>query len=307
MGYDNIVSTYKIVKAAKGEMWMFGYLLPYKPELKMREFECYRAVYCGLCKQLAKDYGFSSRMLLNYDMVLLSLMADGLANQPGSATLQRCMVNPKRRPMLNQTSGLQLAADCTVLASWYKVLDDRQDEPVLQGVAAGGLGILLKRAFHKAAARRPEVNAVLADATRQQSSLEKERTTSYDKAAHPTACMTGAMFAECSTQIQQRQLLYRMGLFLGKIIYYLDAAEDYTKDKEKGRYNVFLENGLSLSQTVETAKIQCSMAAAGAAECYTQLSLQLNKPLWDNILYLGIPQAIANAGMPRRKLQKHPG
>ena len=40
MGYDNIVSTYKIVKAAKGEMWMFGYLLPYKPELKMREFEC---------------------------------------------------------------------------------------------------------------------------------------------------------------------------------------------------------------------------------------------------------------------------
>ena len=91
---------------------MFGYLLPYKPELKMREFECYRAVYCGLCKQLAKDYGFSSRMLLNYDMVLLSLMADGLANQPGSATLQRCMVNPKRRPMLNQTSGLQLAADC---------------------------------------------------------------------------------------------------------------------------------------------------------------------------------------------------
>ena len=144
----------------------------------------------------------------------------------------------------------------------------------------------------------PEVNAILADATRQQSSLEKERTTSYDKAAHPTACMTGECLQSVALSPNSGSLLHRMGLFLGKIIYYLDAAEDYTKDKEKGRYNVFLENGLSLSQTVETAKIQCSMAAAGAAECYTQLSLQLNKPLWDNILYLGIPQAIANAGMP---------
>ncbi|MFT9057020.1 MAG: DUF5685 family protein, partial [Ethanoligenens sp.] len=28
---------------------MFGYVKPFKPELKIREFEAYRAVYCGMC------------------------------------------------------------------------------------------------------------------------------------------------------------------------------------------------------------------------------------------------------------------
>ena len=48
---------------------MFGYVTPDKGEMKVREYECYRAVYCGLCMQLKADYGFVSRMLLNYDLV----------------------------------------------------------------------------------------------------------------------------------------------------------------------------------------------------------------------------------------------
>ncbi|WP_283129067.1 DUF5685 family protein, partial [Allofournierella massiliensis] len=31
---------------------MFGYVTPEKPEMKVKEFESYRAMYCGLCKQL---------------------------------------------------------------------------------------------------------------------------------------------------------------------------------------------------------------------------------------------------------------
>ena len=36
---------------------MFGYVRPYKPELKVKEYELFRAAYCGLCWSLKEKYG----------------------------------------------------------------------------------------------------------------------------------------------------------------------------------------------------------------------------------------------------------
>ena len=44
---------------------MFGYVRIFKPELKVREYEEYKAVYCTLCKTLGKEYGLVSRLLLS--------------------------------------------------------------------------------------------------------------------------------------------------------------------------------------------------------------------------------------------------
>ena len=35
---------------------VFGYLQIQKSELLVREYDAYKAVYCGLCKQMGKDY-----------------------------------------------------------------------------------------------------------------------------------------------------------------------------------------------------------------------------------------------------------
>ncbi len=53
---------------------MFGYVLPHTAELRVREWHAYRAYYCGLCKELQREYGFLPRMLLNYDLVLPALL-----------------------------------------------------------------------------------------------------------------------------------------------------------------------------------------------------------------------------------------
>ena len=36
---------------------MFGYVTANKPEMKIREYEYYRGVYCGLCRALGKCGG----------------------------------------------------------------------------------------------------------------------------------------------------------------------------------------------------------------------------------------------------------
>ena len=36
---------------------MFGYVKAAKPDLRVREYEAYKGVYCTLCKTLGKRYG----------------------------------------------------------------------------------------------------------------------------------------------------------------------------------------------------------------------------------------------------------
>ena len=37
---------------------MFGYVRPFKPYMRMFEYDIYKAVYCGLCKDMGRRYGF---------------------------------------------------------------------------------------------------------------------------------------------------------------------------------------------------------------------------------------------------------
>ena len=100
-------------------------------------------------------------------------------------------------------------------------------------------------------------------------------------------------------QPEIRRALERMGLFVGKIIYYLDAAEDYEKDTRNGAYNVFALQGLSKAEAVAEAQRLCRMCAGEAALAYNLLEPGPCKAILDNIVFLGLPQSIALAGQKR--------
>ena len=53
---------------------MFGYIRTDTPELRVRENEYYKAVYCGMCRAQGKCTGQCSRLTLSYDMVFLALL-----------------------------------------------------------------------------------------------------------------------------------------------------------------------------------------------------------------------------------------
>ncbi|MEG1176366.1 MAG: DUF5685 family protein [Ruthenibacterium sp.] len=280
---------------------MFGYVVPCKPELKVCEWQAYRAAYCGLCKELKREYGFASRLFLNYDLVLLALVADGLAGSAGTCTPERCIANPlEKRPVCAHTDGLSLAADALVLTVYYKLLDDVADERFFKRLPALLLRPVVGRCRKKAAARHAKTDELLAQQTAAQQALEAARISSPDAAAEPTAQMTAALFSEAGDAHCQK-ILARFGLFLGKIIYYLDAAEDYEKDKKNGAYNMFLLQGLTKDEAVAETKRLCRLCAGEMSLCYNLLRFTANKPLLDNILFLGVPQSIARAGQPAQQ------
>ena len=58
---------------------MFGYVTINKPELKIKEYEAYKGVYCTLCKEMGKEYGLLSRFLLSYDGAFYVMYKLGLS------------------------------------------------------------------------------------------------------------------------------------------------------------------------------------------------------------------------------------
>ena len=53
---------------------MFGYIRPRRDTLLVRDYDRYRAAYCGLCRALGKRCGFAARFLVSYDMTFLYLL-----------------------------------------------------------------------------------------------------------------------------------------------------------------------------------------------------------------------------------------
>ena len=53
---------------------MFGYVRPVKCELKIKEWDMYQALYCGLCHALKERCGFAARFTVNYDFTFLALV-----------------------------------------------------------------------------------------------------------------------------------------------------------------------------------------------------------------------------------------
>ena len=76
---------------------MFGYVTPLKPEMKIREYETFRAYYCGVCMHIKENFGNIPRMTLNYDMTFLAMLLDALHNEGPKFEMKRCIAHPHSR------------------------------------------------------------------------------------------------------------------------------------------------------------------------------------------------------------------
>lgn len=286
---------------------MFGTVLPVKGEMKVRDFEAYRAVYCGLCKELGRRYGLASRFLLNYDLVLVAALADALSGEAGEIRCEGCFANPlAKRATLYGTAGLALAADALVLLSWYKLRDNLADEGLGKRFAYRLAQPFARRMRKKAAALRPGLDALLAREMERQQALEAAGCARPDEACEPTAKMCEAIFALAAPGEAEVPILRRLGLFAGQVVYLADAADDYADDEKRGGYNVFLRMGMGREEALAAAKARCRMAAGETALCYNLLKPLIYKDILDNIFFLGLPQGIEKAGTgPRIKGDKH--
>lgn len=214
---------------------MFGYIKPFAPELKVREAEAYKAVYCGLCRTLYHEYGALSALLVNYDMVFAAMLLTQGATCPAFRK-GRCAASPfKKKCYVFMLPSLKPVAAATVISAWHKLSDDASDEGFFRKCGAKILKGLIKRRYRKAAEQYPEIAFETANAIALYNRLEKENCRSLDRMTDAVGkSIAGiAAYAAADRAVCER-ILYNQARF----ITVADALDDYDTDRRKKRYNL---------------------------------------------------------------------
>ena len=261
---------------------MFGYVIVNKDELKIKEWNHYRACYCGLCHSLKEVAGTKARMSVSYDMTFLAMLLDDLYDCPKEEGQSRCVVHPVKKHAFVKSEAFLYAAKMNLLLCYDNLLDDWRDD---RNVAAAMAAAAIRKARMKVAVEYPRQTRAVEKYMEKLHDCEEKRETNLDVAAG----LTGEMLAElfCWKEDEWQKDLRRLGFYLGKFIYLMDAFEDMEKDNKRGNYNPFLLSRGKIKNE-ELAEQSLNMMAARAAENFERLPLVENLEILRNILYAGI-------------------
>lgn len=275
---------------------MFGYIKVHKPEMKVKEFEIYNAIYCGLCRHMGKTYGALSKFCLSYDMTFVSLLDAALRDGCDGFEQKRCRVNPLKKCTYCKNDGQnqELAAAAGVVLTDMKVLDNIEDSGFIKSVFCRFLRLFTKRWSKKAFKKFPDLKPIVEEYLNGQRLAESDPDCCLDKAAEPTAKAVSRILMLIETDQKYKFVLERMGYCLGKWVYLCDVADDLKKDIKKGNFNPLIKELPKGTDPIKFAEQRLTPIMNNCfIECSTYselLEIKKYKPILDNILYEGLKQ-----------------
>lgn len=274
---------------------MFGYIKPHKSELKIKEYEMYKGIYCSLCKQLGKSYGFFSRFLLNYDFTFLAICLLASQKTESQFIKSHCSFCYSKKCVCCKlpNSVLDYCAAISLIVAYYKIEDNFKDGSIFEKILCGIALPYMKHTSKKASKRYPEVADYIKTQLDIQENIEKNNPTSVDMASDSTAKALGNIFS-FMYDVSQKKIAYRFGYCLGRFIYICDALDDLEKDIKSGNYNPFLmENKNPDFKKIRNSSLNILYTTADElAKAYELIDFHRYKSILDNIVYYGLDDSI---------------
>lgn len=290
---------------------MFGYVRPFRRELKVQEFEQFKAAYCGLCHTLGSEYGFAARFILNYDFTFLAMLLSTEEKKP-EYEFHRCAASPFRKKCCcRQTAALKIAAGYSVILAYWKLRDEIGDSGFIKSIPSRMAALMLKGAYKKAALDYPAFDAAAKEKLSELGELEAEGSPSLDLTADKFACiLEAAASGDDAEKRILRQLLYQTGRW----VYIIDACDDFERDRETGSYNPLgkrFESAGNFLGEEDKAYLKTTLlhSANLVASAYELLETGAWSGILRNIIYIGFPWVTdmvldGKWSKPRRRVPK---
>ena len=254
---------------------MFGYIKPFTPRLLVCEYDNYKAVYCGVCREL-QNYAPMLRLSLSYDFVFAALFRMCATGETELTKTFRCAVNPTKKRPLCQNEATKFSAAVAVVMSYYKLCDDIADGKRLRVL----LKPFFKRPLKWAERDYPGLRAIVSEGFDNQLRVEKDPDAGIDLAADPTATALGKILESCEPNPEHKRPVYEFGYMLGRWVYLIDAADDLKKDQKSGGFNPFKTCPERMIEVLNLCLTEVSAR-------YDKLPSQYHHPIIDNIVELG--------------------
>lgn len=266
---------------------MFGYVVIDKPNILIKDYNTYRAYYCGLCKTIGKQNGQLNRLTLNYDIVLLALLGHNYENFDPKFVEGRCINHPfgKKLSFVDNNEILERIADINVILGYYKLTDDVIDEGKHRSVRS-----IMRPSYKQAKKRLPEFDKAVQrgyDRLREQEKSGAELKTLAETFGMMLSASGDALTDKCDRTL--REFLFN----IGRWIYVIDAFDDVKKDFKEKCFNPFLRNvkdidDIFFNEAEKKARVILYDAIACAKECYDRMEIKISEGPLSNIVYMGL-------------------
>ncbi|MGW7411925.1 DUF5685 family protein [Streptomyces sp. NPDC054863] len=239
---------------------MFGIVRPCTHRLGEGLKTEWMAHLCGLCLALRSDHGQFSRIVTNYDGLIVSVLteAQSLRSTDWRRTAGPCPLRAMRTAPVAQGEGARLAAAVSLVLASAKVRDHVADRDGLLGrrpvaVAARRVARSWDRAGARTGASLGFDTSVLVDAVDRQGGIEAVAGigTPLLFVTEPTETATAAAFAHTAVLAGRpgnAAPLAEAGRLFGRLAHLLDAVEDRAADEASGAWNPLAATGTSLAE-----------------------------------------------------------
>lgn len=263
-------------------IFMFGYITICEPELKVKDLRKYKAYYCGLCRTLKERYGSVGQLTLTYDMTFCVILLTSLYESGTEHSVHRCKVHPVKKQDMLQNEITEYAADMNMILTYYHMKDDWADEKKVSGFVGT---YALRSKVRQIISAYPRQSRVIQRELKALAELEKEGSVDIDQTAGCFGRLMGELLVYQEDLWEDR--LRRMGFFLGKFIYLMDAYEDLDKDLKEGCFNPLKELKQKEDYEERCKEMLCMMIAECSAQ-FEGLPCLLDVDILRNILYDGV-------------------
>ena len=265
---------------------MFGYVIIDKPNILIKDYQTYRSYYCGLCKSIGKTNGNLMRFTLNYDIVMLALLAFNYEECEPVFKKGKCPVHCFRKiEYVDNNVLFERISDINVILGYYKVYDDVLDENKHKAIKCG-----ITPYYKKSAKRMPKFDLSVKEGYDRLRKEEKDKNTiSVLSDIFGSILMSAgdAVTDKCDSTL--RELLF----YVGKWIYIIDAYDDIKKDFENHSFNPFLRENKNLDDIffdnaeAEARRLlyECLDKISSA---YNKMKITVSEGALSNIIYLGL-------------------
>ncbi|MDF2678717.1 MAG: hypothetical protein K0Q97_3071 [Bacillota bacterium] len=274
---------------------MFGNVNIDKMELKMKEYYSYRGYYCGLCKTIKTEYNNLCRLTLNYDMTFLIVLLSSLYEPQNKITNEKCMVHPVSKHLVIQNEITKYAASLNIMLSYYNLIDNWNDDKDFKSLS---IAKLLEGHLKNISPELKEKEIKIKQLLNNLTLIEKQNVSDIDSASNEFGHIMEEIFVY-KDDIWEKTLR-KIGFFLGKYVYLIDAYDDMEKDLKNNSYNPF--NLADEEDIDQYAANIITLNLSFLSEEIEKLPIEQDKGVIDNIIYSGMYKKIENIKNKKEQL-----
>lgn len=289
---------------------MFGYVIVDKPSLRIREYDYYRATYCGLCHTMGKCTGCLSRVTLSYDVTFFVLLREMLNGTKVEFVKKRCVRHPiKKIETVKINPQMEYSACIGAQLAYQKIVDNINDEKGTKQFVAKICQALFSKMDMKSFDQIPSVAELISNKLELISQIEQDRVPSIDAPAEVFGDMMAELLAY-ELEGDKKLIALNIGKRIGRWIYIVDAFDDYDSDRKSGSYNPFVElysgKDFSDDDLLSISKmLEAELALAfSALELLDEDGDKNRSEIVKNILCFGMPASVERICKKKEKNKK---